>query len=531
MSTPLPKYTECEYSLFVSYAHKDDESANFWISELRDAIWARLADLDKEIPRHQLHFSSDNGPGVGVLGHELQARVAKSFGMLLVVGKHYVESGWCQKELDYFGDVFGQDGFGTRLLIVAMSQEAIEKAKASAKARWPELVANEQIWLQMYQSTNPNEPIEPRTDNKKGFRREFFDHVKKLVDPLIEAIEADYRKTGSDLLLEQATDERNDAVTESEQTHGELKIAIAPTTSKELADKSKLLKEMLVKAGAECVDVTPDAFTMYDPDDPASAAALRAELRRADVLVVPYQEVSPLVPGVLAGGHIGILDREWQALKKERSVVWFKPDDLPVPESSVAAKHVQVFRSLGPLCESVEAVLSLILGQRRGSVITLCVEDDERNTLHEALVEKIRDLWEKVKQDRSLVPSLVCRPLDLDKFNRDAAGFVLLFPCGTKGERELRAEIQAIEEALEESAEYTGSGFANQGRVAVVLGEKSDVAEAKTVPRDLWQTFTCRQLGERQPPDLELLGEKKLEAFLNILAARHSRTHQSDGQR
>jgi hypothetical protein len=431
--------------------------------------------------------------------------------MLLVVGKHYVDSGWCSKELQYFAEFFGREGFEKRLFIVAMSEEAIKRAQESAKGVWPQLVGNDQVWVKMYEDNDPDQPIKPKADNTMGFRSEFFDRVKRFVDPLITEIEADYRAT-------------SDAVAVPAPQSGVVRpgtamvIAIGPATTQdtELQERAETLRAILAEEGAECFSIGTELFSDYDLQDPESSKPLRIALERADLLVVPYREVPPMLPGVIAGGHIGILDREWQALNKSRSVIWFKPHDLPVPEGvTVKEHHLQVLRSLVPLCDTQQAVLSLIFGQKKGAIVTLRVEEDEdrRNALHEALCEQIYALWDKIRQNETLVPTLKCLPLYFDNFDKDAAGFVLLFPCRTQSAKALDAKMLEIEDAL-------GDSFRGQGRVAVVLGDNADETEAKTGARR-WGIFKCRQVDSKIPPNLDMMGENKLEAFLTVLLNRH----------
>ena len=54
-------FKDCDYSLFISYAHKDDSSEFNWVEALRDAIYMRLDKLDNDIVKKELHFSHENG--------------------------------------------------------------------------------------------------------------------------------------------------------------------------------------------------------------------------------------------------------------------------------------------------------------------------------------------------------------------------------------------------------------------------------------------------------------------------------------
>ena len=188
----LPKYEACHYSLFVSYAHGDDESNNYWVTALRDAVWGRLENLNRNITKRQLHFSGTNGPTAGHLTDELRGRVARSFGMLLVVGEQYVSSGWCEKELQLFVEIFGEQAIKTRLFIAAMSEAALSEARK--KERWIKLFGDEQIWIAMYDEGDTNKPL-PHVPYKKHYPQAFFDKVKDIANPLIARIEQDFKRS------------------------------------------------------------------------------------------------------------------------------------------------------------------------------------------------------------------------------------------------------------------------------------------------------------------------------------------------
>ena len=137
-------FKDCTYSLFISYAHDDDSAGFGWVTSLRNAISQRLDSLDDDIPKMGLHLSMENGPRGGTLGSELQERVEESFGMLLVIGKKYVNSKWCEKELKFFCEHFGEAGLRSRLYIAVMSEAAVNKAQQGEQ--WKLLMPGDQIW-------------------------------------------------------------------------------------------------------------------------------------------------------------------------------------------------------------------------------------------------------------------------------------------------------------------------------------------------------------------------------------------------
>ena len=109
------------------------------------------------VPR--MHLSGDNGPVAGVLGEELQQRVAASFAMIIVVHEDCAQSGWCFKELAYFEALFGEQGLHERLYIVALSEAAIQRVSRSEA--WQALLpGGEQRWLPFYDPADPTRPLD-----------------------------------------------------------------------------------------------------------------------------------------------------------------------------------------------------------------------------------------------------------------------------------------------------------------------------------------------------------------------------------
>ena len=155
----MPPLKDFEYSAFISYAHADDEAWYGWVScfrsELERGLRALLRGLD--IPR--MHLSGDNGPVAGVLGEELQQRVAASFAMIIVVHENYAQSNWCLKELAYFKALFGDQGLRERLYIVALSEPAMRQVSSSAA--WRRLLPHDdQLWVPFYDPADKSRPLD-----------------------------------------------------------------------------------------------------------------------------------------------------------------------------------------------------------------------------------------------------------------------------------------------------------------------------------------------------------------------------------
>lgn len=501
----LPKYCECEYSLFVSYAHSDDESENMWVSKLKDAIWRRLADLKRDIPKRQLHMSGDNGPTTGHLSDALKDRVKKSFGMLLVVGKGYVDSSWCEKELELFSDIFGASGSSSRLYIVAMTKDALDKA--SSGFCWQRFVAPDQLWVPMYQDTNPARPIKAGGGNGQALDEHFFEQATKVADRLIEEIEKDWTAPLTISTFPQ------------ELKSSSLRIAFSPTTYPELDKYALALSNKLATTQATCFQIPKSLIDQYDPDDAASLEELRTCLKQADALIVPFWEVTPLAP-MVKGGHLGILDQEWRALQKSRKAIWYKP---PCAENlkSPADKHLDVIRNLSPLCVSEEAILSLVFGQQQGEEIRICIENHPTVKVYEPLIEKIEEIWEQLSIGES-APRIRCEPLDLDNLDdapKDVSGVLLIYPVGVKPQESLKKQMAEVEKAIPQK------GAAYPGRVALVFRPENQLQ----FPERSWPNVKCKQTSEQQFADIDLRpdGELELQAFLGKLLKKFNKSRET----
>lgn len=239
-------YKDCTYSLFISYAHADDSGEYGWVSSLRKAISQRLDKLDANIPKLGLHLSQDNGPTGGQLGSELRERVAQSFGMLLVIGEKYVSSKWCEKELKFFCEQFGEAGLKSRLYIAVMSEAAVTDAKKGDQ--WNLVMPEDQLWVPMFEKIERNKPLPHKMDaGEEGFPGLFAAGASKIADRLIIEIEKDYAES-KQILLKPGTPgtPRVNVVSPVQRK----KIVIGPHTSS-LISTVDAIKSALENAGGE----------------------------------------------------------------------------------------------------------------------------------------------------------------------------------------------------------------------------------------------------------------------------------------
>lgn len=504
-------YKDCEYSLFISYAHDDDSAEYGWVQSLRNAISLRLHGMDNDIPRFDLHLSQDNGPSGGTLGSELQERVARSFGMLLVIGRKYVNSEWCEKELKFFCDKFGAQGFKTRLYIAVMSEAAVVKAQQGEQ--WKKLMPADQLWVRMFDRLDPNQPLSHRTiDGSAGFPDAFGKQASKIADRLIKAIELDYAESKR-MLTKPGVPGREDAGVASPARPGQRKqVVIGPHTTSLLA-KVQAIKSALEEAGADVTVIERSAVDDYDPDD---GRPLRPLLAQADVLVAPVTFEQPLQRST-DGGHTTLLMREWAAVgKAERNLVWFRPADVVVkPEDMASERHLKCFNQLAPVCCTETALVNHLFGIGSGAAIRVHIENHPQEHAFKRLARQFEEAWSKLPPDASR-PMLRCVSLDLDDLanaSKDVAGVVLLLPVPLKDPRSLLAQIDQVQRFIPKIGAYPGC-------VAILYNPPL----ITKVPKHEWQYVQIKK--SEQEPKLTIEDDSKveLEEFLVDLWERYRRS-------
>jgi hypothetical protein len=437
------RYSECEYSLFISYAHADDKGNNWWVSSLKQAIWNRLADLPREIGKLELHLSGENGPSVGHLSDELKERVRKSFGMLLVIGDNYVTSGWCEEELKFFSAVFGPEGTQKRLFVAVMSEKALKQAEKGE--HWKRIIAKDQLWVPMYQDNYPNSPLKAKLDDGT-FSDTFFQQAKRIADPLIQRIERDFEDSPK---VPQSVDAGTLAAAPtpwSAPASQQLRVAIGPCTDN-LVSKAEMLKGALEKAGADVTLFDRSVIDDYDPDD---GLPLRPALNPFDVLVAPIADGKPLRPDI-EGGHATILAKEWATLNKRRSIVWYRPSDVEIQSNQMAAaKHLEKFHQFAPVCTSEQAVANLLFGIGSASAIKVYIEKHPKEPVYYRLSRQLQAAWNALPAGSNR-PPLRCELLDLDDLDskpKDVAAVILLLPDGLKNSASLRAQETLVQKTF-----------------------------------------------------------------------------------
>ena len=150
---------DCKYSAFISYAHADDVAWFDWVSHFRYELDRGLSALLRGLRLPPSHLSSENGPVGGVLSEKLRQAVDDSFAMIIVVHDNYAQSEWCLRELEYFKNLFGEQGLRERLYVVALSESAM--LGVSGGTAWQQLLpGGEQVWIPFFDPADRNRPID-----------------------------------------------------------------------------------------------------------------------------------------------------------------------------------------------------------------------------------------------------------------------------------------------------------------------------------------------------------------------------------
>ncbi|MDT7835699.1 TIR domain-containing protein [Aquabacterium sp. OR-4] len=504
--SPLVRFRDCDHSVFVSYAHADNEVYGNWVSDFASELTKDLAAELARVPTGRavlppVHLSEDNGPLAGELSEQLKARVARSFAVVVVVGRHYVDSAWCGQELAYFQQAFGNAGLNGRLYIVALAQEPI--TLAAAKPVWRQVFAGRNpVWQTYFEDDAVARPVAVMRDDGKAPTQAFARRFDRLRDDLVGKIKADL---GGAQPNPQAT---------------RLLIGVgAPELETAIAG-------FAASARAHEPSVALLDFAALD-----QRAQLAARLRDAERLVLPFHQGQPRMWAV-AGGQLAVLLECWRKMGKPDEQV-FALDLSEVPPTEPAEpEHLEWLAKLACPKLLPAALLTrlfppaapAVVGQAVAAAarpVRLYIESNRNEPWQWKLLgEQIRPLWQKLLDERQIHVPLNLRPSglnidEIDLFNLDDAdGLILLW--GQKEARSLLSQINLVEDRLTELAPAI---------VAYLSPPKPQAEQA--VPALGWQVLRFQQ--QEAPPPKAVLPEQgdaiELTRFLNDVLDRTSRRH------
>jgi hypothetical protein len=460
-----PNYHQCEHSLFVSYAHDDNVSTFGFVRELASAIRDRLSSLPRDIPKLGLHFSERDGPGAGELDDELRKRIGKSFAMLLVVGDRYVDSDWCERELELFIECFGREAVKMRLLIAALSSGALKKAKAGRV--WRASLTGAPIWVPMYEGDS-DRLIAPWLRNS-SYDPEFISRVWRISKPWLDCIQTDFSEsqiraqapataTAAGEVPDPAVlaKRRADNATPWSDDRPRFTVAIGPCGA-EFDGQLEGLRSALTAHGAEVTLLSREMFlgTAY-----ARAGSLEKLLAPYEALVVPVTQGLPIGP-LMSGGHAAALQRDWAGLKKPRSIIWYQPDGVTGQSMTAQEQeeHGAVLAALSPVARSEQAVRHLLFGMPMSKPVRIYIEANDCGIHAEVkslVAEYLEQAWDELPVNGER-PPLRCGFIDVDQLDsapiNDVNGVVLLLPVGKNGQplkppKSLQSQMETVMNAI-----------------------------------------------------------------------------------
>lgn len=438
----LVRFSTCESSVFVSYAHADDELNNRWISnfvvELQRDLEAALA--RENIGRPQMpgiHLSAYNGPVSGDLAQSLQARVAQSFAMVIVVDEKYATSEWCGHELRYFADAFGGAGLDQRLYIVALRRPPMQAV--AAKPQWQRVFAGRNpVWREFVDADDLlKRPVSVLREDGRGATKAFLDRYQGLFDDLVTKIRADLTvppppKATPRWMVGACTPDLRSRV---------------DRFADELGEHEPLLALL--------------------PDNALdSSRNTQALLQGVAMLILPFNRSQPIYD-MVDGGHLALQINAWRKLgKRDDGIVLLDLSEIPAAEP--ADEHHLAWLDANPLTRCTPAQLLDRLVPKpaltapnaprtpslpvRVFIESSAAEPDEWKKLG----AQIRDRWDQLLKTTPVGAPLSLRTSGFDieaiaDFPLDEAdGLVLLW--GQKDRRSLLTHINRVEDIVTEPA-------------------------------------------------------------------------------
>lgn len=496
---------DCEFTAFISYAHADDAAWFGWVRQFRDELERSLGAMLRGMRLPRMHLSGENGPVAGALSGELQHRVASAFAMVIVVHDNYAQSQWCLKELEYFKSLFGDDGFRQRLYIVALSETAM--AAVAGGKDWQRLLPDaDQLWLPFYDEADHGRPMDVYMAPglvSPAFRVPFERLRTDFAAKLKRAVAGEGESRGAPaaaptVVAPTLSVQVVDVLLPDPRGPAAVGAMASPAAAPGAADPGLVLLGFVPKGSESALTSCRQAL---------AAAGVNLQLLTQDVvygsfaefeparhLVLPFDDLPPLMPIVGVGGHLQMLRDAWlKQGRPEANLHWLDLRAAPSPPAQWQGAAAYV-RSLEKTVCNVQSLLQQwrpalpVAAPAQAQAVRIYIESNRHErTLWEPLGEQIRLEWQAVCAEMApgrLPPlTLRARGLPVEEIDRfpnldDADGVVLLW--GRKTSETLVAQINKVEGKLSNGAEVP------PGIVAYLMPPQ---AATEPVPAWGWQVL------------------------------------------
>ncbi len=514
----LPALKDCAYSAFVSYAHADDIAHFGWVTHFCREL-QRVLPAVARIPRlPPMHQSGGNGPVAGVLSDELEANLARSFAMIIVVGDNYLDSVWCRHEIEYFAARFGEQGLRQRLFVVAMSEPAM--LVLQSRPTWQTLMPEgaEQLWLGFFGAEERGQPLGVYAGEGLVSPR-FVPPFRRLLDGFATRLKAEGGRTPPPpppppppQLL-------------SSQPPPDAPVLIgwaAPGSAAAVAEAVHALQALGVAARVLGPELLADDFAAFG----TAAGATR--------LLLVFDTQPLLAAASVPGGHLQMQREAW--LRRGRPAGQLHLLDLRADGGVADPGAVAWATAQGLVPQRLPALAALVSPlppppppPPPSSAARIYIESNRHErTLWRPLGDWIQAKWEAVCAELApgRTPPLALRarglPVDeLDTFPAldDADGVVLLW--GRKTSEALVAQINKVELKLAPGRD------AAPGIVAFLMPPQ---ASSEPLPAWGWQVLRFEAQDETRVEVLEAERDE-LKRFLVEVFQRHQQRSPAGGPR
>jgi len=297
--------TEFKYPAFLSYSSADNQSWGGWLNDFHKVFSVGLAGelkihgAEQAVPFYDIDQLQGTTGSVEAI---LKERVESSFALFIFLGRGYVKSEWCCKELEFFSNL--HNGARDTLLQRVWIFE-IDRLDGDLKSQYQKRLS--QAGAEGLVSQRRQNFLDPNTNRRPVLiletsgtnQREYQDKIEPIVKELAKRIDANSPPRP----VESGQDQRD-------------VLICLPTP--DLIDSCIKLEELL-KADNKTVDrITLD--DLYGLSD-----KLNAKVATFRHIVIPVSEAKVLMPR-LEGGHLAPQFDALLASDLSRAIFW-RPSD------------------------------------------------------------------------------------------------------------------------------------------------------------------------------------------------------------
>jgi hypothetical protein len=301
--------TAFKYPAFLSYSSADNQSWGGWLNDFHKVFSAGLAGefkiqgAEQAVPFYdieQLHGTTGSVESI------LKERIESSFALFIFLGRGYVQSEWCCKELEFFSNLHNgaRDTLLQRVWIFEIDRLDGD-LKSQYQKRLSQAGAESLISQRRQNFLDPTTNLRPVLilETSGTNQREYQDKIEPIIRELAKRIESTGHETGPG------------------PTPPDRDVLIGLPTA-DLTDACTILEDLL-KAAKKTVDrITID--DLYG----LSAAELNAKVARFGHVVIPVSEAKVLMPR-LEGGHLAAQLDALSAPDSSQAIIW-RPSDARI---------------------------------------------------------------------------------------------------------------------------------------------------------------------------------------------------------